>query len=161
MQTASKRARGKAVNAYEMNLKKATYMNEYQRDLMIKIVESLITWDICSPFVNDQSNSFPLKNILYESHLSINLTTIKRKIIRNEYLYVEEISNDLNRMFDEVKFISKRTDGIAGIMACEAQYWYNNKVKKLPYSKEDAWVKKAQKIVGKIQDLFRFSPYDE
>ena len=161
MKTTTKRDRRKVVITCDPPVNTPRYMTEYQRDLMIKIVESLITWDLCSSFVSSQTNSFTLNNILYEYRLSIDLATIKRKLISNEYLYVEDISNDLNRMFDEVKFISRSTDGITAIMACEAQYWYNNKVRKLPYSKEDAWVKKAQKIIGKMQDLFRYSPYDE
>ncbi|EAY06895.1 hypothetical protein TVAG_056890 [Trichomonas vaginalis G3] len=133
-------------------------MNEYLQGRILRIVESLIEWSVCSQFTSAPATTDGLAmNMFIVPEQKFDLNSIKTKCENKEYKTLEEYRDDVNKVL-ATGLEKKNKDNFMYIMAQEAYLWFNNKINTLPRNQEQEWRDKIAKQVAKINELLQYNP---
>lgn len=111
-------------------------MNEYLQGRILRIVESLIEWSVCSQFTSAPATTDGLAmNMFIVPEQKFDLNSIKTKCENKEYKTLEEYRDDVNKVL-ATGLEKKNKDNFMYIMAQEAYLWFNNKINTLPRNQE-------------------------
>lgn len=132
-------------------------MNDYLKKKLIDIVDSLISWPICNQFIGSTSDTLCGKFDILAVRETTNLNTIKNHLECGKYKTLDEFVKEVNLMWDS-SIKNKNPDNLQKIMAEEAKYWFNNKMKHFPTSKKEEWVYKNAKYTRELNELLSFCP---
>lgn len=135
-------------------------LTKYQRDKLLHIIEKMILWDICEPFrelvdpirdgAPDYSNIIKEPTSLYE---------VKKKLVNNQFADLKAVCYEVNLIWNNACKYNQE-DSILGLMAKEAQTYFNEKMKKLPSTPEEEWLQKVKKIATEFYEAINHPPPD-
>lgn len=133
-------------------------LNKYQQTKCLEILDKMISWPMCSPFVNPvdpEKDGMPDYFQVIKNPLS--LTDVKRKLQSNEYSNVSDWQNDVNQIFQNAKDYNG-DDTIFSHMAMEASNWFNRKVSHFPTTAEEEWIGVLQRSSEHLLDILSHPP---
>lgn len=135
-------------------------LSKFQSDRCLKIVDKLISFSICVPFVelvdpvNDGVHDYYdiIKN-------PMSLNEVRKKIISKKYKDVSEFQKDINLIWSNARKYNG-DDNVITNMAMEAASWFDKQMKQFPATLEEEWTRKMQKIVRAFYDAINHPPPD-
>ena len=133
-------------------------MNKNQTQKCTQILEKLMTWSICLPFiemVDPEKDNAPDYFDFVKEPMSLN--EVKRKLKSGLYTSTDEFSKDINLIWDNAKAYNGE-DTLYTYMAMEAKLWFNKKMKKINTPNEIEWTEKMQKTTKIIYKMLANPP---
>lgn len=133
-------------------------LTKFQSDKCLKIVDKLISFSICVPFVemvdavNDGVNDYYdiIKN-------PMSLNEVRKRIISKKYKDISEFQKDINLIWSNARKYNG-DDNVITNMAMEASSWFDKQMKQFPATLEEEWLRKMQKIVKNFYDAINHPP---
>ena len=132
-------------------------MNDYLKKKLIDLVDSLISWPICQQFTGSNYDTLCSKFDILAVPESTNLNMVKSRLENNTYKNIDEFIKDVNEIWEN-GMKNKPADNLQKIMAAEASYWFNNKMKKFPVNETEEWIYKSAKFTKQLTELISFYP---
>ena len=133
-------------------------LTKYQQTKCLEILDKLISWPICSPFielVDPERDGAPGYFDVIKHPMALN--EVKKKLNGNEYNTLKDWETDVNLIWENAR-VYNGDDTLFAHMAMEAKLWFDNKMKKFPSTPEEEWTRKMQKTVKKLQDVLNHPP---
>lgn len=112
----------------------------------LEITEKLISWPVCSPFI--EMFNTPDYFELIKNPMS--LSQVKSKLQSNKYESVQAWEDDINLIWSNVKTY-KGNDSLYSCMADEAASWIQKKKSEIPQSQEEDLIDNDQKKIETYQ----------
>lgn len=135
-------------------------LSEFQREWCLKIVEKLMSLDICKYFIEmvdpekDQAPGY--YDIITEA---MALGEVKRRLESCEYQDLASFKRDVNLIWQNAVEYNGEESFFAD-MAKEASLWFNNKMKHLPASSTEEWLLKVQRTIRNFHETLSHPPGD-
>ena len=131
-------------------------LNKFQLTKCLEIIDHLINWSMCTPFVNPSDpEEEPDYNEIIEKPIC--LSEIKRKIQSNEYDNLEDFQNDVNLVWTNAKLYNGENT-LYSHMAGEAEIWFKKKIAHFPATAEEEWTGKLQRTTKVLIDVLSHPP---
>lgn len=133
-------------------------LTKFQQTKCLQIVEKLIAWPICSPFiemVDPERDGAP--DYLDYIKEPMALTEVRRKLVANAYESIKDWERDVNLIWENAKTYNGE-DTLFTHMAMEAALWFTDKMKKFPSTQEEEWTGKIQRTTKKLLDVLSHPP---
>ena len=112
-------------------------LTKFQQTKCQEIIEKLINWPICSPFielVDPERDGAP------------------------DYLEIIKHINGISMVFQKDAKTYNGEDTLFTHMAMEASIWVENKMKRFPSTPEEEWTGKIQRTAKKLFDVLSHPP---
>jgi hypothetical protein len=133
-------------------------LTKFQQTKCLEITGKLISWPICSPFiemVDPVRDNAPDYFEVIEEPMALN--EVRRKLTLNEYDSVEAWKHDINQIWKNARFYNG--DGhLLAQTAQEASLWFNQKVKRLPATQEEDWIVKIELASKRLVEAVSHPP---
>ena len=133
-------------------------LTKYQQSKCLEIIEKLISWPICSPFIElvdpDRDGAPDYFDIIKQP---MALNEVKKKLNGNDYATLKDWETDVNLIWENAKTYNGE-ETLFAHMAMEAKLWFEKKMKKFPSTPEEEWTRKIQKTVKKLLDVLSHPP---
>ena len=131
-------------------------LNKFQLTKCLEIVDHLINWSMCAPFVNP---SDPKEEPDYDEIIKepICLTDIKKKAQANEYEDIKDFEKDVNLVWSNAKLYNGE-DTLYFHLAGEAELWFKKKMENFPATAEEEWTGKLQRTTKHLIDVLNHPP---
>ena len=133
-------------------------LSRFQHGMCVEIVDKLINWPICSPFVemvDPERDGAP--NYLEVIHEPMALAEVKKKLANYEYDSVQAFKRDVNLIWSNAREYNG-DDTLFAHMAKEAELWFEKKMKRFPSDQEEYWIGKLQRTAKKLVDVLAHPP---
>lgn len=147
---------------FSLSTSKVTYMSlsKFQREKCLKMIDKLISWPICSPFiemVDPERDGAPDYFEYIKEPMSLN--EVKSKLINKKYRDMKEFTHDVRLIWQNARTYNGE-DTLFTHMAMEASIWFDKKIDHFPNTLEEEWVDKVQKIAFAFYDALAHPPAD-
>jgi hypothetical protein len=135
-------------------------LSSFQSDKCLKIVDKLIDWKVCEPFiemvdpVRARAPDYP-KIVTHP----MSLNEVKTRIRSKRYKDIAEFRHDMNLIWDNAQLYNG-DDNYFTYCAKEASLWFNKKMKHFPGTLEEEWMRKMQKVMGAFYHAIKHPPGD-
>lgn len=133
-------------------------LSKFQLSKCNQIIDKLISWQICSPFVelvDPERDGAPDYLQIIEKPMA--LREVKNKLNNNEYTTLENFKEDVDLIWSNAKKYNGE-DTLFTHMAMEAALWFNEKMKNFPSNQEEEWTRKIQKKAKKLLEVLQHPP---
>jgi len=133
-------------------------LSKFQLSKCLEIIEKLIAWPICSPFiemVDPERDGAP--DYLEKISEPMALNEVKRKLNNNSYDSIQDWKRDVNLIWQNAKTYNGE-DTLFAHMAMEASLWFNEKMNRFPTTAEEEWTGKIQRTTKKLLDVLSHPP---
>ena len=120
-------------------------MNKFTQVKCSQILERLISWDLCFPFVemvDPEKDGAPDYLDFVKEPMSLN--EVKKRLKEGHYNSIESFQRDVNLIWENAK-IYNGDDTLLYYMAMEAKLWFEKRIKKIHVPNEVEWTEKFQK----------------
>lgn len=139
-----------------MTFLKVTTFNRFRKTKCEEILNSLISFPICYPFlqlIDPERDGAPDYYQFVSKPMA--LVEVKRKLSEDKYKTIQEFKDDIELIWSNAK--AYNGDGtLFTDMALEARHWFNKKMKHFPDTPEQEW---AQKVISISKRLFKLSAH--
>lgn len=135
-------------------------LNEFQREKCIKLIDTLVSWEVCHPFVkmvDPELDGAPEYFTYVKEPTSLN--EIKSKLQNNAYRDINALKYDINLIYQNSK-IYNGDEAYYTLMAFEARNWFYKKIEHLPTTAEEDWLLKINKLTKKFYNALLHPPTD-
>ena len=132
-------------------------MNNYEKDRCMKIINKLISFPICYPFlemIDPVRDGAPDYFEFVKEPMA--LAEVKRKLARDNYKTIDDFKRDVNLIWSNA--VTYNGEGTITDMALEAKYWFEKKMKKFPSSSAEEWTRKIQKTTRRFYKVLAHPP---
>ncbi|EAY11959.1 Bromodomain containing protein [Trichomonas vaginalis G3] len=135
-------------------------LTDYQREKCIKLIDTLVTWEVCHPFVKmvDPELDGAPEYFTYVKEPT-SLTNIKEKLTNNQYKDIDALKHDVDLIYLNSKTYNGE-EAYYTLMAFEARNWFFKKIEHLPSTVEEDWLYKINKLTAKFYDAICHPPSD-
>ncbi|KAK8834050.1 hypothetical protein M9Y10_043819 [Tritrichomonas musculus] len=135
-------------------------LSKFQSEKCLKIVDKLISFSICVPFVemvdpvNDGVQDYYdiIKN-------PMSLNEVRKRIVSKKYKDISEFQKDINLIWSNARKYNG-DDNVITNMAMEASCWFDKQMKQFPQTQEEEWLRKMQKIVTNFFEAIKHPPHE-
>lgn len=133
-------------------------LSKFQQTKCLQIIDKLISWPICSPFVElvDPERDGAPDYLDVVKH-PMALKKVQQRINNGEITTLEQFKDDVNLIWSNAKLYNGE-DTLFTHMAMEASLWFNEKMKKFPTTQEEEWTRKLQRTTQKLLDVLCHPP---
>ena len=133
-------------------------LNKFQVTKCLAIIDKLINWAICAPFVDPVDITKEEAPDYYEIIKNpICLSEIKRKMQAGEYTSLSEYEKDVNLVWSNAVEYNGE-DTLYAHMANEASLWFGKKMTKFPATAEEEWAGKLQRASKELLEVLSHPP---
>ena len=136
----------------------AMSLSKFQSDKCLKLVEELMTWKICAPFiemVDPNRDGAPDYFDIVKSPMA--LREVKNRILSKKYKDVSEFKRDMDLIWENARKYNGE-DHLYAQFAMEASLWFERKMKHFPETLEEQWLTKFRKVAKKFYDALMHPP---
>lgn len=133
-------------------------LTHFQQNKCIKIIEKLMKWSICTPFLEDidpERDGAP--DYLQIIKNPISLKKILENVKNNQYDTIKDLENDVKLVWENAKLYNGK-DSLITYMASEADLWFSNKMKSFSSTAEEEWTRKIQKAAKLLLNVISHPP---
>jgi hypothetical protein len=135
-------------------------LSKFQSEKCIKIVDKLIEWKVCKPFVEMID---PVRDGVPDYHekvkVPMSLTEVKNRIKTKRYRDISDFDRDMNLIWSNARQYNG-DDSYYTLCAMEAANWFKKKMKHFPSTLEEEWMRKMQKVMGAFYQAILNPPSD-
>ena len=140
------------------HIKVAMPLNDFQRERCVKIIDQLISFPICVPFVEmvdpDRDGAPDYYQRIDEP---MALQEVKRRLLGGKYDDIDGFKHDVNLIWEN-SVTYNGEDSIFGIMAREAQLWFRKKMDRFSDSAKEDWLRRVRKAALELVDTLNNTP---
>lgn len=133
-------------------------LSKFQQAKCQAIIDKLIAWPICSPFiemVDPERDGAPDYLDFIKEPMS--LAEVKRKLHHDEYESVKDWERDVLLIWSNARTYNGE-DTLFTYMAMEADMWFRSKMKRFPSTNEEEWTGKIQRTAKKLYEVMAHPP---
>ena len=133
-------------------------MNKFTQVKCSQILERLISWDLCFPFVemvDPEKDGAPDYLDFVKEPMSLN--EVKKRLKEGHYNSIESFQRDVNLIWENAK-IYNGDDTLLYYMAMEAKLWFEKRIKKIHVPNEVEWTEKFQKTTRILYHMLARPP---
>ena len=133
-------------------------LSKFQSDKCLKLVEELMTWKICIPFiemVDPEKDGAPGYFQVVEEPMC--LQEVKNRILGKHYRHISEFKRDMNLIWEN----AERYNGENNLytqFAREGANWFEKKMKHFPETLEEEWMTKFRKVAKQFYEAIENPP---
>ena len=135
-------------------------LSKFQSDKCLKIVDKLISFRICVPFIEMVD---PVSDGVHDYYDIIknpmSLNEVRKRIVSKKYKDISEFQKDINLIWSNARKYNG-DDNVITNMAMEAACWFDKQMKQFPATLEEEWLRKMQKIARNFFDAINHPPSD-
>jgi hypothetical protein len=135
-------------------------LSQFQSDKCIKIVDKLIGWKVCKPFVemlDPVRDGAP--NYLEFVKVPMSPNEVKSRITTKRYNDISEFTRDMNLIWDNARLYNG-DESYYTYCALEAKDWFNKKMEHFPGMLVEEWMRKMQKVMSAFHQAIRHPSAD-
>jgi hypothetical protein len=133
-------------------------LTKFQSDKCIKIVDKLIEWKVCKPFIEMLD---PIRDNVIGYHEIVkepmSLNEVKNRIKTKRYHDISAFDRDMNLIWSNARLYNGE-DSYYTLCAMEASNWFKKKMKHFPATLEEEWMRKMQKVMCAFYQAIRNPP---
>ncbi|EAX90281.1 Bromodomain containing protein [Trichomonas vaginalis G3] len=135
-------------------------LNKFQLTKCLQIIEKLISWQICSPFVelvDPERDGAPDYLEVVKNPMA--LREVQKKLNDGAYSNLDQFKDDVDLIWSNAKLYNG-DDTLFTHMALEAAQWFNEKMKRFPSTPEEEWTRKIQRTTQKLLGVLLHPPVE-
>ena len=133
-------------------------LSKFQQTKCLQIIDKLISWPICSPFVDlvdPERDGAPDYLEIIKNPMA--LREVQRKLNEGAYSNLDAFKADVNLIWENAKTYNG-DDTLFTHMAMEAKLWFSKKMNDFPSTQEEEWTRKIQKTTKKLLEVLEHPP---
>lgn len=135
-----------------------TSLSSFQKTKCLEIIDKLINWPICSPFIHDvDPNNDGAPDYLNVVKEPMSLTKVKEKLQHGEYKDLDQWKNDVNLIWTNAEEYNG-PDGLFTHMAKEAELKFKKKCDRFPKDPEHEWYDRLKRTINKLREIVESPP---
>ena len=135
-------------------------INSFILTKCLKIIDTLIQWEICKPFVDrvdpERDGALDYYDRIKEP---MTLNEVRTKLTNNAYKNLDSFKYDVNLIWKNAR-IYNGEDTLFTQMAKEASMWFDQKTNNIPSCIEEDWLMQIQNVTKKIYNALIDPPPD-